>query len=88
MSWYKGGFESVMIASFTIVNHNDFGVKDVEVTCSSTAASGTVIDHNTRTVYVLVKPQSSKRVREFNMGLINSQAAGTDCSITDLTVVP
>ena len=38
-----------MVATFVIYNDNKFPVKDLVVTCTHTANSGTVIDSNTRT---------------------------------------
>ena len=42
-SWKKESFSS-MSASFTIINGEDFDVKDVEITCRHKAPSGTIID--------------------------------------------
>src|SRR4051794_38989162 len=50
-SWKKGGFDNVMIGTFTIQNTNDFGVKDVLISCEHFAPSGTLIDRSTKTVY-------------------------------------
>jgi hypothetical protein len=70
-----------MLATFTFKNDNDFDVKDVAVQCDHSANSGTVIDRNTRTIYEVVKAHSTKTVRGFNMGFINSQAASTACGV-------
>ncbi|GMO40837.1 hypothetical protein [Bradyrhizobium sp. TM233] len=81
-SWQKGGFDNVMLATLTIENTNDFAVKDVDVRCEHTANSGTLIDANTRTIYEAIKPKSSKTVRGFNMGFINTQASRSSCHVT------
>jgi hypothetical protein len=86
-SWTKGGFDSVMIANLTIKNPTKYSVKDISVTCTHYAASGTEIDRNTRTIYEMVKAKGQKRIREFNMGFIHSQAQRTHCQIDDLAVV-
>lgn len=70
-------------ATFTLKNNNIFDVKDIEVRCDHTAKSGTVIDHNIRTIYEIVKAHGTKTVRDFNMGFINSQAVATQCQVTD-----
>ncbi|MDQ3816511.1 MAG: zinc ribbon domain-containing protein, partial [Acidobacteriota bacterium] len=49
--WSKGGFGSVMIADFVIENSSNYIIKDLEVTCTHFANSGTQIDSNTRTIY-------------------------------------
>jgi hypothetical protein len=85
-SWQKGGFDSVMIATFTFKNNNDFPVKDVTVRCVHTAPSGTVIDDNTRTIYERIEPHKKHTVRDFSMGFIHSQANRSSCQVTG--VVP
>lgn len=86
-SWTKGGFGSVMIANFTVKNPTKYAVKDISVTCTHSAASGTEIDSNTRTIYEMVKAKDQKRIREFNMGFIHSQAQRTRCQIDGLVVI-
>jgi len=85
--WGKGGFDSVMIANFTIKNMGNYDVKDLEVKCTHSANSGTVIDSNDRTIYEIVKAHSTKKVNDFNMGFIHSQAARSRCEIVDLTLL-
>ena len=81
-SWQTPG-DIVMIADFTFRNGNPFYVKDLKVLCVHTAPSGTVIDWNTRTIYEIVPAYGSKSVRQFNMGLIHSQAQSSSCKIID-----
>jgi RNA polymerase subunit RPABC4/transcription elongation factor Spt4 len=84
--WSKEGFENVMVANFTITNPTSYAVKDVEITCTHFAASGTRIDENTRTVYEIVPANGKKRVPKFNMGLIHSQVKSSSCRITDFVL--
>jgi hypothetical protein len=84
--WGTGGFGSVMEADFTIQNPTPYRVKDIEVTCTHYANSGTEIDSNTRTIYEAIEPKSKKVIKKFNMGFIHSQAAKSSCKITDLVV--
>jgi hypothetical protein len=84
--WSKAGFDNVMIANFTITNPTSYMVKDVEITCTHYAASGTQIDENTRTIFEIVPAHGKKRVPKFNMGLIHSQARSSSCRITNLVV--
>ncbi|HWL38701.1 MAG TPA: hypothetical protein VNO75_00560 [Gemmatimonadaceae bacterium] len=85
-SWSKGGFENVMLATFIITNPTSRTIKDVEITCTHFAASGTKIDENTRTIYQIVPAKGKKRIPDFNMGLIHSQAKSSACTISDLVV--
>jgi len=77
-----------MIANFTVHNPTQFRFKDFEIKCTHFAPSGTEIDSNTRTIYEIVNPNSTKTVTGMNMGFIQTQAARSSCQITDLTVVP
>lgn len=76
-----------MTANFKVHNTTDHAFKDFEITCDHSGPSGTVMDHNTRTIYELVPAKSAKSIRNFNMGFINSQATRSSCRITDLVVV-
>jgi hypothetical protein len=87
-NWRKEAFGDVMIADFTLHNPTQYRFKDFEITCTHSAPSGTVIDSNTRTIYEMVEPTSLKKVRNMNMGFINSQATRSGCRITDLVVLP
>lgn len=86
-SWGKGGFGSVMEVDFTIQNPSNYTIKDIEVTCTHFANSGTEIDSNTRTIYESVPAKGKKIIKDFNMGFIHSQANKTSCAIEDLEVV-
>jgi hypothetical protein len=88
LSWYKGGFGTVMMANLSIKNDGDAPVKDIEVKCEHSAPSGTKIDQNTKTIYELIPAHKTRTFRNFNMGFIDSQATGTNCRISDLVVAP
>jgi hypothetical protein len=83
-TWTKGEFGTFMTANFTIKNPTGVAFKDVEITCKHRAPSGTEIDSNTRTIYEVVGANSTKKIRNFDMGFIHSQAATSSCGITDL----
>lgn len=84
-TWLTDGV--VMTANFKVHNTTDHAFKDFEVTCDHSGPSGTVMDHNTRTIYELVPAKTTKSIRNFNMGFIDSQATRSSCRITDLVVV-
>jgi hypothetical protein len=79
VKWSKGGFDNVMLADFTILNPSAYAVKDLEVTCTHFANSGTQIDSNTRTIYEVVPAKGKKILRD-------SQATKTSCKVTDLEI--
>jgi hypothetical protein len=84
LTWRKGGFGSVMIATFVIRNNSPMDVKDLEIRCEHSAPSGTVIDENTRTIYDVVKARSTRTFSNVDMGFIHSQAASTSCVVQSL----
>jgi hypothetical protein len=85
-SWRKGGFDNIMFATFTFKNNNDFAVKDITVQCVHSAASGTTIDDNTRTIYKRIAAHKKLTVHDFDMGFIHSQAERSNCTVK--SVVP
>ena len=82
-NWSKDGFGNVMVADFLFKNDNPFPVKDLTVTCVHSAPSGTKIDKNTRTIYEIIQPHGTKRVQNFNMGFIATQAVQSSCTVVD-----
>src|SRR5271157_4952790 len=84
--WERGGFDSIMMANFTVQNDSDYSIKDFEIKCLEHAKSGTLVDTNDRTVYDIVAAHSKKRFPDFNMGFIHSQAARASCEIVDLVI--
>lgn len=85
--WEKDGFGSIMKATFVIYNDNRFPVKDVTVTCTHTANSGSKIDRNTRTLYELVEARGYFSVVDMNMGFIHSAVTSSTCQVTGFSKV-
>jgi hypothetical protein len=77
-----------MKAKFTVRNNSNYNIKDFEIRCDHFANSGTEIDHNTRTIYEVVKAHSVRKFPDFDMGFIHSQAVRSSCGITDLSIAP
>jgi len=84
LSWHKAGFDNVMLLDVTFLNRGSHPVKDIELKCDHFSNSGTHIDSNSRVIYEIVSPGKSKTVRDFNMGLINTQVSSSECRITNL----
>lgn len=84
--WRRGGFDTVMIATFKIKNGNPFAIKDIAVVCELSAPSGTTVGLNTVTLYEIIPAKGRKTIREVNMGrplsLDFGQAAGASCLIS------
>lgn len=85
-TWGKTGFDNMMEANFTVINNSQYEIKDIEITCTHYAKSGTRIDSNERTIFDIVPASGKKTFEKFNMGFIHSQAEKTGCAITDLKV--
>lgn len=81
--WGKSGFDMVMEVDFTFTNRSPYPAKDITVTCTHFAPSGTEIDSNTRTIYEIIPANGKKIIKKFNMGFIHTQATSTTCKIDD-----
>lgn len=86
-NWHIDGFGVIMMADFEITNTSPWDIKDVKITCHHSAASGTAIDENTRTIYKVFRAHTSKTIHDFNMGLIDPQSARSGASIEDFEFV-
>jgi hypothetical protein len=86
-TWSTTGFGDIMEANFTITNKGTRDVKDITVRCNHFAKSGTLIDHNTRTIYEVFPAGKARTIPKFNMGFIHTQAEKSACSVTDLALV-
>ena len=84
LKWQKGGLGMTMTASFVISNNNRFAVKDLEIRCNNSAASGTQMDSNARTLYVNILANQYLSVPDMEMGFIHHQVVATKCSVIDL----
>jgi hypothetical protein len=80
-AWRKGGFNNVMIATFTIENNNPFSIKDIDIACEIRAQSGTVLGQLAKAIYNLITAGGHKVVRDFNMGVIDDQADRVSCKL-------
>ncbi|MEC7118666.1 MAG: zinc ribbon domain-containing protein [Pseudomonadota bacterium] len=85
--WKRGGFDTAMLVDFKFKNNGTSDVKDITISCDHKASSGTKIDSNERVIYEIIKAGETKRVKDFNMGFIHSQANSSSCKITDLVVL-
>lgn len=85
--WGKTGFDSVMEINMTIKNNGTKDIKDLTVECVHSSNSGTVVDRNKREVYEVIKVGETKKINNFNMGFIHSQATSSGCSVVDLVVI-
>lgn len=81
----RGGFGTVMQASFTINNQNGFAIKDVVVFCEARGNSGTVIQSFDKTLYEAVPARRTLTVRNVNLGIINEQVASYSCEVLAAT---
>lgn len=88
ISYFQWGAEySIMTANFTFQNDNVIAVKDIEVHCTHSGASGTAIDSNTRTIYEIFKAKSRRTIKSFNMGFIHPQAKKSGCYVRRLVAI-
>ena len=71
-----------MLADFTVVNNSPWDIKDIVLEARAYGASGTALDHNTRTFYEIVPAHTARPVTDFNLGFISDQAATAGAEIT------
>jgi hypothetical protein len=81
LQWRKVAFGTVMEADLRIRNTTDFDVKDLVIGCTEYAPSGTAIDHNTRTVYQIIKAGETRTLPKVNLGFVQSQATVGGCEV-------
>ncbi len=85
--WKKGGFDNVIIAEFTLSNRSETTWKDVMISCDGNAKSGTRLGTNTSVVYEKLTPGETKKIKGFNVGIINSQTAEIGCEVVNAVEV-
>ena len=83
----KSGFGNIATISGRITNSGPTSVKDLRIECVSSAASGTVIDKNNRTLYEVVDPGKPHTFKDFNMGFINSQVQSISCEVVSFSKI-
>lgn len=87
LHWSKGGSDNVIIADFLLVNRSKTTWKDVMVSCDGSAKSGTRIGNNTVIIFEILNPGETKKVNDFNMGVIDSQVAHVGCKVLNAVEV-
>lgn len=79
MTWQKGGFNTVMLATFTVKSTLKYPVRDLRIRCIMSANSGTELSKIDHVIYDIVPPRSTKRFPGVNMGFIPNQASQASC---------
>lgn len=77
---------NVLVIDVTIRNDSLSHLKDFQIACENKGNSGTTTDIKRRVLYEIVEARTSRTFLNINMGLINNQAAKTDCRITSSSV--
>lgn len=88
LTWRKGGFGSVAVASFTLKNKSrHLPVRDIVLTCAFYGPSGTELSSKTQTIYERIEPGKSKRIKELSVSFINQQASNAGCEVVGGTAL-
>jgi hypothetical protein len=69
----------VGLLTMTVINDNDFAVKDFEIRCSTSGESGTQLSTLHQVIFSTIKAKSRRTFKDFNMGLMHSQTARYKC---------
>lgn len=88
MRWWRDGFDTILMADFTIENNSKHGLRDFEVQCSGYAPSGTRIDGNKQVIYETIEPGKSKSFKKVNMGFLHGQVQTLGCTVSKIVLVP
>lgn len=80
-NWQKGGFDTVMIATFTLSNDNAYAVKDIRIRCELSGNSGTNIDTAEETIYDSIPASTTRTFPDVSMGFVRSQTSRANCEI-------
>lgn len=86
-TWTKEGFGNIMSADFIINNASNLDIKDITISCGHYGNSKTLIDTSTSTIFEIFNKQSTKEIKDFNMGFIHSQVVSSECDINDFTLL-
>lgn len=86
-TWEKGGFGTVMMASFTVRNDSPVDVADLKIHCDHYGADGVVVDQNTGTAFGIVKAHSMTRFPNVNMGFLSAQSGNPGSSKTECQIL-
>lgn len=78
----NGGFGTVLIVSGTIRNRAAVAIRDPELTCEMTGASGTRLDRMRQPIYQVVPANGRVRFRRINMGFHNQQSSRFSCWVS------
>ena len=84
--WTAGVLDNIWMANFTVRNNSNYSVKDIEITCEFAGKSGTRIDRNVRRVYEKFPAGTKRKVQNFNMGFVHTQANAGGCAVTDFVL--
>ncbi|TXH93009.1 MAG: zinc ribbon domain-containing protein [Rheinheimera sp.] len=81
--WERVAFDTAISASFTLKNGNDFNVKDVEISCTLFAMSGTEMGKKEFVIYDLFLANSEQKITNFNVGFVHPQVVEylTKCEV-------
>jgi hypothetical protein len=71
----------VVEGGFTLKNPNDVPIKDVDITCTVTAPSGTAIHHYRFTIFDIVPAKGEKVIKNYKFGYWPQQGERVGCRV-------
>jgi hypothetical protein len=81
--WRLDGFGSVLILAPTLQNTGQSEVRDIKLTCTLLARSGTTVGTVSHVVYDLLPAGKARSFPEVNLGFVNEQSAKLGCEVAD-----
>ncbi len=84
---WSSDFHGLLRIDAIIKNDLPWAIKDITLTCTMIAPSGTFLGQTSRTLYERVRTKGEKSISSFNMGFVNPQGKLNDCNVTNLVVL-
>jgi len=85
--WRRGGLGSKALVTFTLRNHNDYAVRDIEIFCAFTRRDGSHLTDRKRLIRDTVEMKSRKTFARMHIGFVNINADKAKCSLVTAQAV-
>lgn len=87
IAWNSYNFRGLLRIDVVIKNDLSWPIKDLTLTCTMIAPSGTLLGQATRTIYEKIETKSEKSISNFDMGFVDPQGKLNGCTIADLVIL-
>ena len=78
--WRRGGLGSNALVTFTLLNANDYAVRDIEISCAFSRGDGSHLTDRTRVIHDIVPRKGRKTFAHLHIGFVNVNADRARCA--------